>query len=126
MKLEELRKNIIDIFISDCAGNVKWVFNDDCSIDIIGDVCTPPYVYVKFPVKFRKIYGSFNCSYNYLDNLKNCPEEVDNIFCCSHNQLISLEFAPKKVGSFLCGHNPVKFTEADIRKVCEVSNRVIV
>ena len=65
--------------------------------------------------------GDFFCGNNHLTTLENCPKTVNGVFGCSSNKLISLEGAPKFVGeNFMCRFNPVKFTEKDIRAVCDV------
>jgi len=65
--------------------------------------------------------GSFYCGNNHLTTLENCPKTVNGVFGCSSNKLISLEGAPKFVGEdFMCRFNPSKFTEKDIRAVCDV------
>ena len=69
--------------------------------------------------------GSFYCGNNHLTTLENCPKTVNGVFGCSSNKLISLEGAPKFVGEdFMCRFNPVKFTEKDIRAVCDVKGEV--
>ena len=47
---------------------------------------------------------------------------------CYNNKLTSLKEAPKKVGKdFICFDNgSVRFTEADVRKVCEVGGKITV
>ncbi|MDX9695048.1 MAG: hypothetical protein RBT49_04585 [Bacteroidales bacterium] len=51
--------------------------------------------------------------------------EVEEHFFCSYNNLTSLEGAPIKVGgNFYCGGNTKKFTEEDVRKVCEVKGGI--
>jgi len=69
--------------------------------------------------------GSFYCGNNHLTTLENCPKTVNGVFGCSSNKLISLEGAPKFVGEdFMCRFNPGKFTEKDIRAVCDVKGEV--
>ena len=52
---------------------------------------------------------------------------VGGNFNCSYNELTSLEFAPKSVGrDFVCHNNPGKFTEEQVRAVCNVKGRIIV
>ena len=71
--------------------------------------------------------GSFYCGNNHLTTLENCPKIVTGVFGCSSNKLISLEGAPKYVGEdFMCRFNPGKFTEKDIRAVCDVKGRIYV
>ena len=69
--------------------------------------------------------GDFFCGNNHLTTLENCPKTVNGVFGCSSNKLISLEGAPKFVGEdFMCRFNPGKFTEKDIRAVCDVKGEV--
>ena len=71
--------------------------------------------------------GDFYCGNNNLTSLENCPKTVSGVFGCSSNFLKSLEGAPKFVGEdFMCRFNPGKFTEKDIRAVCDVKGRVYV
>ena len=72
-------------------------------------------------LKDIKVDGDFYCGNNNLTTLENCPKTVSGVFGCSSNKLISLEGAPKFVGEdFMCRFNPGKFTEKDIRAVCDV------
>lgn len=60
-------------------------------------------------IKFRKVYGDFQCSYNHLLNLEGSPEEVGGDFNCRNNNLSTLSGSPVKVGrSFLCTDNKIK------------------
>ena len=69
--------------------------------------------------------GDFFCGNNHLTTLENCPKTVNGVFGCSSNKLISLEGAPKFVGEdFMCRFNSVKFTEKDIRAVCNVKGHI--
>ena len=75
----------------------------------------------------KTVGGYFNCSINELTSLKGAPSSVGRHFYCSNNLLTSLEFAPKSVGGdFHCNDNPVKFTEEQVRAVCDVKGKVIV
>jgi len=52
---------------------------------------------------------------------------VKGEFYCTNNSLTSLEGAPEKVeGSFFCSNNTVKFTEEQVRAVCDVKGRIYV
>jgi hypothetical protein len=69
--------------------------------------------------------GDFFCGNNNLTSLENCPKTVSGVFGCSSNFLKSLEGAPKFVGeNFMCRFNSVKFTEKDIRAVCDVKGKI--
>ncbi len=49
---------------------------------------------------------SFDCSYNNLTSLENCPKTVGGNFGCGFNNLTSLEGAPSSVGEdFDCNDN---------------------
>jgi hypothetical protein len=70
---------------------------------------------------------SFYCGNNELTSLEFAPTSVGRNFDCSYNELTSLEFAPKTVGGFFdCRYNPVKFTEKQVRAVCNVKGDVYV
>jgi hypothetical protein len=78
-------------------------------------------------LKDISVGGSFYCSFNYLTSLENCPKTVGGNFFCSRNKLTSLKGAPKSVGrDFVCYNNPGKFTEEQVRAVCDVKGKVIV
>ena len=50
--------------------------------------------------------GNFNCSYNNLTSLENCPKTVGGNFGCGFNNLTSLEGSPSSVGgNFDCNDN---------------------
>jgi len=71
--------------------------------------------------------GNFYCGNNKLTSLEGAPTSVGRNFDCSHNELTSLEFAPKTVGEFFdCRYNLVKFTEKQVRAVCNVKGDVYV
>jgi hypothetical protein len=75
----------------------------------------------------QSVGGSFYCNNNQLTSLEGSPQSVGGNFYCSNNQLTSLEGSPQNVGgNFYCSENTVKFTEAQVRAVCEVKGRVYV
>ena len=120
--------------------------NADGSIDVIGPVYLSNPNLKKLPLKFNKVSGYFECSYNQLTSLEGAPKEVGGDFWCSHNQLTSLDGSPEKVGgnfgchsnqltslegapkdigeSFWCSNNKVEFTEEQVRAVCNVKGIV--
>ncbi|MFA5754026.1 MAG: hypothetical protein WC905_01530, partial [Patescibacteria group bacterium] len=54
------------------------------------------------------------------------PKKVGGNFYCHNNQLTSLQGAPKKVGGdFYCSDNPIKFTEEQVRSVCDVKGSIL-
>ena len=88
------------------------------------------------------VNGDFVCEMNQLTSLKNSPKYVSNDFLCNDNILTSLEGATDHVGGsfycswnnltsltgapkivdkdFSCGFNKIKFTEQQVRAVCNV------
>jgi hypothetical protein len=79
------------------------------------------------PIKFGVVDGSFNISRNNLKTLENAPIEVKGHFICELNDLTSLEGAPKKIGGDFVGlsqKNGHKFTEEEVRAVCDVKGNV--
>ena len=75
----------------------------------------------------KTVGGSFYCGNNQLISLKGAPTYVGGEFGCGNNKLTSLEGAPTYVGgSFNCRYNPVKFTEEQVRAVCDVDGRIFV
>lgn len=80
-----------------------------------------------------EVPGSFNASSCALENLIGAPEYVGSTFVVSSNPLKSLEGCPKKVGKdFYCtpitkdldAGTAVRFTEEQIRSVCDVKGYV--
>ncbi len=56
-----------------------------------------------------EIRGTFDCSYNDLKTLKNCPSSVTQNFICKHNKLSDLIGSPKEVkGYYDCSHNQLE------------------
>jgi hypothetical protein len=75
----------------------------------------------------NQVTHDFYCSGNEkLTSLKYAPEKVGYIDC-SGCSLTSLEGAPKEAKGFICSGqvNGHKFTEEDVRKVCNVKYRII-
>jgi hypothetical protein len=71
--------------------------------------------------------GSFICSFNNLTSLEGAPTSVGRNFECNYNDLTSLAGAPKTVGGFFdCRFNPVRFTEEQVRAVCDVKGNIFV
>ena len=71
--------------------------------------------------------GGFYCENNKLTSLEGAPTNVGRNFACNYNDLTSLAGAPKTVGGFFdCRFNPVRFTEKQVRAVCDVKGTVYV
>ena len=75
----------------------------------------------------KTVGGSFYCGNNQLISLKGAPTYVGDDFYCGDNKLTSLTGAPKTVGGdFYCDNNPGKFTETQVRAICDVKGNVYV
>jgi len=73
----------------------------------------------------KSVGASFACSNNKLTSLQCAHITVGGDFYCSFNKLTSLVGAPKSVGEdFICHSNNVKFTEQDVRAVCDLKGTV--
>ncbi len=84
----------------------KYTINPDGSIDVNGNVDLYSLGLTEIPLKFNRVSGSFNCSFNQLTSLIGSPNYVDMGFYCSGNQLTSLEGSPEHVGNnFYCSYN---------------------
>ena len=76
-------------------------------------------------LKNLKIGGSFDCSRNLLKSLVGAPVSVGGYFECYDNDLTSLVGSPTSVGGdFHCYDNVVKFTEEQVRAVCDVKGNI--
>ena len=77
----------------------------------------------------KKVDGHFFCDdCTSLKDLNGAPEEVGKSFSC-HGciSIKSLEGAPKKVGNvFSCSKCGTKFTEEDVRAICDVENEIYI
>ena len=69
--------------------------------------------------------GGFYCNNNKLKSLVGAPTSVGGSFYCNNNKLTSLVGAPTSVGGdFHCYDNAVKFTEEQVRAVCDVKGNI--
>lgn len=82
-----------------------YIINDDGTVDVDGSVLLSSHELTKLPLRFRKVSGYFDCSYNKLTSLEGAPEYVGFYFDCSNNKLTTLEGAPEYVSGFFCSHN---------------------
>jgi len=80
-----------------------------------------------FPIEIKEVDGFFKCAQLRLKSLNGCPKIITGSFICYENKLTSLEGCPKKVGGdFDIRDNTRKFTEEEVRAVCNVGGRVFV
>ena len=106
----------------------NYTINNKGEIDVAGDVDLSNCGLTELPsfIQFGAVKGSFDCSYNNIESLEGVPERVGGDFNCRSNNLESLEGAPKEVGGdFVCKYNDAKFTETDVRKVCNVKREIM-
>lgn len=90
----------------------KLTLNQDGSYDAPSGVDLSEMDLSELPLKFGKVEGNFDCSYNKLTSLEGAPKEVGGDFDCGYNKLTSLKGGPKKVGkNFNCDDN--KLTSLD-------------
>jgi hypothetical protein len=93
-------------------GIENYTINPDGTVDVDGDVYLYGKKLKKLPIKFGKVSGWFDCSYNKLATLEGAPKVVGGNFYCNRNQLTTLEGSPKEVGGgFDCSNN--KLTSLD-------------
>lgn len=84
----------------------NYIINKNNTIDVNGDVSLIGFRLSKLPLKFNNIYGSFDCSYNYLTSLKGCPKYVKGSFYCHNNYIYTLHYIPEKIdGDLSCTNN---------------------
>jgi hypothetical protein len=89
-----------------------YTINSDNTIDVDGNVYLLLGNMKKLPVKFGKVFGSFDCSYNKLTTLEGCPNYVGGYFYCHRNKLTTLEGCPKYIGDyFSCDNNKLSTLE---------------
>lgn len=99
---EELFKNEMDWR--------KWLKNhnhrirEDGRVDIEGDVNLAGFGLTRLPFRFGNVSGYFDCSYNKLTSLRGNPKTVGREFACNGNS--------------------VKFSENQVRAVCDVGGNV--
>ena len=93
--------------------NIKnYTINSDGSIDVDGDVLLYNRGLSKTPIKFNKVSGYFNCSWEDLTTLEGSPKEVGGDFYCSYNKLKTLKHSPLIIGGlFYCVDNPLESLE---------------
>jgi hypothetical protein len=134
------------VFLNKAVYRGTWTLNSEGKVDIDGDVRMVGVNLTEIPVKFNKVSGNFNCSFNLLTSLEfapskvgggfychnnyqnltsleGAPSEVGGDFYCFNNHLTSLEFAPSSVGEdFYCSHNNLTSLEFAPSKVGGIFN----
>lgn len=104
----------------------NYQINDDLSVDVnhvghFGESVKLNKNHIidgKFPIKFNKIKGRFECSWCNLTSLENGPKWVGGNFMCTHNSLTSLEGGPEYVGGlYNCRGNKLTSLKGIAKKV---------
>ncbi len=118
LRLRELPSMLNGITINgyfDCSGKHDNAFGYSFGRNQLKSLKNSPKV----------INGVFYCMSLGLETLEGGPEYVAKDFECSYNNLTTLNGAPKFVGrDFYCNNNRVKFTEEQVRAVCDIKGRV--
>jgi hypothetical protein len=126
-KLPSILKNINIDGNFDC-GNNKLTTLENSPKNVSGHfICNNSNLLTSLVGAPSSVGGDFWCDYCKLTTLEGAPKFVGESFMCYNNELTSLTGAPKSVGgNFYCSDNPVKFTETQVRAVCDVKGRVYV
>lgn len=107
-------------YIMDALKVEKYKIKEDLTVDVDGDVDFSVGMLKKIPVKFGKVTGNFNCSYNALNNLTNSPTQIGGIFNCSGNEIYTLIKGPSYVaGGYFCTDNRLENLEG-FPMYCEI------
>ncbi len=115
MELTEEQKYFLD---SVCGGNRKnWKLQSNGKVNVKGNVTMYDMDLEEIPIKFGRVEVNFDCSYNKLTTLKNCPDYVGGYFWTFNNNIQTLEYYPKKVGvKFQISYNPIIKNLEDVYK----------
>ncbi len=85
----------------------KYLINPDHTVSVDNRVDIKNCNLKSIPVKFKHIYGDFNCSNNQLTDLSWAPDITEGNFDCSYNQLTSMAGVPRTVEyTIFCNVNP--------------------
>jgi hypothetical protein len=132
-RLEDRLERLVSLYIRN--GSKGDLDLSDMNLTVLPDI-----------LKDISVDGDFYCGTNNLTSLENCPKTVDANFYCGHNKLTSLDGAPEYIGgsfycsfnnltsltgapkfvgkAFSCGFNEIKFTEQQVRAVCNVKGDI--
>jgi len=101
MKTEELKKEIIEDFFVKCQdgkNKISWNINQEGSVDITGSIVVSNVRFFPFPI--GRVFGSMGiCNFNLFENLINFPKRVESLFVFQ---------------------TVIKYSEEDIRKICQI------
>ena len=87
----------------------NYTINEDSTIDVDGNVYLRNKGLTKIPLKFGKVSGYFDCSFNKLISLSGAPLSVGRGFYCFNNQLKSLSGISGRIsGGIYCRNNQLR------------------
>jgi hypothetical protein len=81
-------------------GIKNYKINSDGTVDVDGTVNISNNGLKKIPLKFGKVSGSFDCSFNILTSLEGSPRSIGGNFNCDRNRIKSLKEGPKEVKGY--------------------------
>ena len=85
-----------------------YTINSDGSIDVDGNVKLTYEGFGRIPIKFNKVNGYFECSYNKLTDLENFPNEISGSVYLTGNNLKNLKGFGKVGGLIYLNDNPLE------------------
>ena len=88
-----------------------YIINSDGSIDVDGNVKLTYEGFGRIPIKFNKVNGYFECSYNKLTDLENFPNEISGSVYLTGNNLKNLKGFGKVGGITYLHGNPLESLE---------------
>ena len=78
-------------------------------------------------IKILEVKVNLDLSNNYITSLKGLPKTIRGNLYLSENKITSLKGLPKTIGGNLnLGDNPGKFTEEQVRSICNVKGNIYV
>lgn len=97
----KVRKILGDNFyIRDNAQHVSgWTVEEDGRVTVYGDLNLVTH-HSRLPLRFHKVFGSFECFDKGLRTLEGAPDEVYGDFGAEQCQLTTLQGAPKNIGGY--------------------------
>jgi hypothetical protein len=106
----------------------NYKINSDWTIDIKRNfIIIPDQSISEIPdyIKFNECQGDFIIRDNRLLSMSGCPKIVHGDFAVNGNKLTNLFGSPTQVdGYYFIQNNDVKFTEEQIRKICNIGGKV--
>lgn len=109
MKRSDILASILFYDIEDCA---PYTINEDGTLTTTHAVDLSGKFIDNIPLAFDLVGGNFDCSFNDLNSLHNCPKVIYGNFDCSHNSLEKLSGFPDIIlGNIYLSHNSIEQTD---------------